>query len=414
MKRGYILLCLFALIIAGCAQSSSQAQGQLPSTATSDLQESTSTAIEPTLVPLFPSQNSLLVRGHLVPTASIELSFATKGRVDKVLVQNGTSVKEGDVLARLEDQESLDSKVSAAQLDLVSSQQSYDDLQASLPEAQVTALEDLNTAEETLRQIQTQVGNVSNPASPSNGQIEIARANVAIAQKALDKASSDYRPFANKPEDNLTRAALLQKYVSAQDRFNRVLADLNSLLGGNTTSQASDQAQSQLQVAQARVDEALAKYNLLLQGPDPKEVEAAQARLDAAKTALTAAQAELKKLDLHAPMDGTVVNLNLAPGEYISEGESVLNLVDFSKWYVDTDNLVENQVVKISTGQTVTIIPDSLPDLKMKGVVESISSTSQEDGGKVIYTAHILVGKVDPRLRWGMNVQVNFGNPGKQ
>jgi multidrug resistance efflux pump len=331
--------------------------------------------------------------------------------VAEVLVQEGASVKAGDIIARLMDQEELDAKVADAKLDLVFARQNYDDLQAGLPEAQTSALEDLSTAQETLRQIEAQVGSLSNPAPPSDNQIQIARANVAIAQKALDKASNEYRPFANKPEDNITRATLLQKLASAQDRYNRALVRLNSLLGMGTPGEEVNQAQSQLTIAQARVDEAQAKYDLLLQGPDPKDVEAANARIEAAETALTAAQAALKRLELRAPMDGTIVNLDLAPGQYVSEGQVVSTVVDLSRWYIETDTLVENQVVKISTGQGVSVVPDSLPDVQMNGVVETISSMYQEKQGKILYTARIRLDKIDPRLRWGMKTEASFISP---
>jgi multidrug resistance efflux pump len=398
MKKGVVLICLFGLILAACGGAPPQVDSIEP------LQE-------PTPLPIITNDDSILVQGHLVPAGALQLTFATKGQVGEVLVQEGMNVKAGDVIARLANQEQLNADVADAEMDLLFARQNYDDLQANLPQEQTTALEDLYVAQEALRQVQARVGSLSGPAVVPANQIEIARANVAIAKKALDKASNEYRPFANKPEDNLTRATLLQKLAGAQDRYNRAVARLNSLMGITVPGEEIDLAQNELTIAEARVAEAQAKYDLLLQGPDPKALLAADARIKAAETALAAAQAALRDLDLVAPVDGTVVNLNLTNGQYISEGEAVLMLVDFSKWYIETDTLVEGQVVDIAPGMTVAIVPDSLPNLKLSGVVETISSTFEEKAGKVTYTARIRIDDVDPRLRWGMKALASFESP---
>jgi hypothetical protein len=56
----------------------------------------------------------------------------------------------------------------------------------------------------------------------------------------------------------------------------------------------------------------------------------------------------------------------------------------------------------------VTVTPDALPDLKLNGVVESISQLYEQKFGDITYTAKILMKDTDPRLRWGMTVSVQF------
>jgi len=59
-------------------------------------------------------------------------------------------------------------------------------------------------------------------------------------------------------------------------------------------------------------------------------------------------------------------------------------------------------------GQTVSVIPDALPDLEIKGTVDKISDVFEEKRGDVTYTTRILLDSVDPRLRWGMTVVITF------
>jgi hypothetical protein len=54
------------------------------------------------------------------------------------------------------------------------------------------------------------------------------------------------------------------------------------------------------------------------------------------------------------------------------------------------------------------MIPDALPDVTLKGTVESISQSFKQQGGDIIYTVRIKLDKVDERVRWGMTVEVTF------
>jgi len=49
-----------------------------------------------------------------------------------------------------------------------------------------------------------------------------------------------------------------------------------------------------------------------------------------------------------------------------------------------------------------------LSDVTMTGVITEISQSSFTQGGDVIYTVRIQADKVDPRLKWGMTVEVTF------
>jgi len=51
---------------------------------------------------------------------------------------------------------------------------------------------------------------------------------------------------------------------------------------------------------------------------------------------------------------------------------------------------------------------DALPDVELKGEVESISSVAQVKSGDVVYPVKIKLLENDPRLRWGMTAAVTF------
>ena len=62
----------------------------------------------------------------------------------------------------------------------------------------------------------------------------------------------------------------------------------------------------------------------------------------------------------------------------------------------------------IKVGQTVAVKFDALPDVTLKGEVESISSVSQVKSGDVVYPVKVKLLESDPRLRWGMTAAVSF------
>jgi multidrug resistance efflux pump len=83
-------------------------------------------------------------------------------------------------------------------------------------------------------------------------------------------------------------------------------------------------------------------------------------------------------------------------------------LADARQWYVRTSDLTELEVVDISVGQEVEVVPDALPGLKLKGIVEEISNTSTTKSGDILYEVKIRLEDVDPQLRWGMTVETTF------
>jgi len=75
---------------------------------------------------------------------------------------------------------------------------------------------------------------------------------------------------------------------------------------------------------------------------------------------------------------------------------------------VETSDVTELEVVNVQEGQKISFTADALPDVTMNGVVTEISQSSYTQNGDVIYTVKIDADKVDPRVRWGMTVEVVF------
>jgi len=203
------------------------------------------------------------------------------------------------------------------------------------------------------------------------------------------------------------RARLQIAQAAAQKAYDDAVRRYNGLTG-TANEFDRNQAATEFEIASNQLKIAEDRYQLLLNGPDPDDLASAQARIDTALAQLTAAQANLANLELVAPFDGQIVELDLIPGQFVSPGEPVLLLADFSKWYVETDNLTENEVVEVALGQKVSVVPDALPDLEFAGEVVSIADIYEEKQGDTTYQVKLAIDQVDPLLRWGMRVIIRF------
>jgi multidrug resistance efflux pump len=229
-------------------------------------------------------------------------------------------------------------------------------------------------------------------------------------------------------------AAVYQARVSqqaAEDAYKRVL-DRNLL--GPTEEQARlvvETAKRTTEAAELRLKQLKSGMSYQATGA---EIAAAQARLDAAQTrlaqltaeangqpnptyaaaiqqaeaALQSARTAVADAELRAPIAGTIAQLSLKAGETAESGTLVAVLADFSNWLVETTDLTEIKVPNVKEGQSVVVTIDALPELELKGAVDSIGALYQTSSGDIVYPVKIKLIDTDPRLRWGMTALVEF------
>lgn len=280
-----------------------------------------------------PQEETLIAEGKLLPVKSLDLSFNVAGEVAEILVEDGESVRRGQVLAALVESPEVLASVARAQQDVLLAQQALDDYLASA---------DLNLSQGRLEVIN------------ARGRFNTAKDNYTSSKSAEYEARRD------------EAAAVLK---TAEDNL-LLLEENNGLL--------------------------------------PAEVDALQAKLQAAQAAQTSAQSAVEALKLKASLPGTVVDIQVIPGQKVSSGELIMSLADFSQWMIRTDSLTETEVVNISLDQKVEVILDALPDVVLAGHVANINERYEEKRGDVTYSVTILLDQSDPLMRWGMTAAVYF------
>jgi multidrug resistance efflux pump len=220
-----------------------------------------------------------------------------------------------------------------------------------------------------------------------------AQQELLIAQQAIDTINTQADLRLAQAELALLDAQKAQE--SAQHRY-----DANS----------TEENKAELDIANANLKLAEDTQTKIIanKGIDPDLMAAAEAQFVSAQASVANAQAALDALTLKANMDGTVIDLDLQPGQQVNAGIPILTLADVTTWVVKTEDLTEMDVTSISVGEKVEVVLDALPDVKLEGEVTNINKRYIEQRGDITYTVTILLTKTDPNMRWGMTGAVKF------
>ncbi|MFN8388279.1 MAG: efflux RND transporter periplasmic adaptor subunit [Anaerolineales bacterium] len=344
--------------------------------------------------------DSVIAEGRLEPVHAANLSFQARGIVESVNVKIGDSVKRGDELARLSNASIAEAQFRAANLELVGAEQALDSLNrngsanlAATWTAYMNAQEARAKAERDWEAL-----NVDS----IEDRIEDAKAEVEDRDADLQDAKDEFDKYKDLDKDNSKRVTAEDALETAQEDYNESLRKLDEITRERDTVRAA------LDAALAAEAEAKYQYETSAGGVNEDQLALATSRLNNAEAQVAAAQANLSNYVLTAPFDGVVAEVAVKAGEQVSPENRIVSVADTSAWVIETTDVTELEVVKLAVGQNVTFTADALLGVTMNGVVTEISQSSVLQGGDVIYTVRIVAHNVDPRVKWGMTVQVVF------
>lgn len=227
-----------------------------------------------------------------------------------------------------------------------------------------------------------------------------AQASLDLANANLDKVKAGPLPddvALAKSKLDLARAAVAQ----TQAAYDRIGGTSNPHIAMTQESLALQQATQTFQGA-------LATYNLTVNHPTPAELKTAQAQVAQASAARDIASEQLKSAKLIAPFAGTIITLDIKAGEFATQGAAILRLADTSAWQIETTDLTELNVAKVSEGTPVTMTFDAIPDLELAGKVAKIRPFGESKQGDIVYTVIITPDNQDSRLRWNMTAKASI------
>jgi multidrug efflux pump subunit AcrA (membrane-fusion protein) len=385
--------------------------------------------------------------GQVIPASEVNLGFDEAGTLSELLVKVGDQVAAGDVLARLETNQTEDEIAFAqaeAELNVLTAQQALDDIYDSVQINSAQALLDVEVAEQALEdvlnndlvlaqalQAVAEAEEVVNQAertfnavrsTADQSTIDAAYAELVLAEKNLRDQEAKFDDYANKPDEDLGKASAQLKLTAVQAAYDNALRYYNAVTGTGSEleleSSSADLAAAQAKLAEAqreyeRIKDgptagevalaeanlalAQAKYETLKDGVDPAEVALAEANLANAEAKLQVAREDQAVIDLIASMDGTVMSIDTSVGEAVGTNPIIV-MADLHHPVLEV-YLDEADLDKVAVGFEVEVIFDSLPENTYTGQVIEVSPSLE------------MVSNVDAVLAWVQLDPDSFSKP---
>jgi multidrug efflux pump subunit AcrA (membrane-fusion protein) len=406
------------------------------------------------------------VTGELVPEVWTSLSSKMGGEVVEVLVTPGDLVSAEASLVRL-DTADLELSLEVARQEVAAQQGVLDQLLAGATE-EVVARADRENAQQVaqaeivlqVKRQQLEQAQAKDPATDVAAaqariqglELQIAQTQaqdpapeVTIAQVGMERATialndtqDEYNKALDRPwEDQAIRDTWAKRleqaqldYRSAQATLKRAfdaqrahgigLSALEAQLGEAQAmlAQAVDAQRAysvtldilnlEVEAAQAQLQYLRAWDNPYRDPPTQEQVDQARARLEQAQWNVAQVEQQIVDAETRAPFAGTVGQVEVKVGERVSPGQPLLALGDLDTLRVETTDLDEIDVVRVSVDQRVSVTFDALPDRVFQGRVRRISPMADSGSGGVHYTTIVDLEELDPILRWGMTAFVDI------
>ena len=259
-----------------------------------------------------------------------------------------------------------------------------------------------------------------------NAQLRQNEANLAEAQAQLkDLRQGAGRPQLAQAEANLE--AVKAQLVEAEAQLRLVEGDLvrdrNLYSQGAISERELDNSQNSVDSAlanvsqlRARIDEAQQRLKDLEDDPDPEDITQAMARVERAQGQIEAIETRIDNTIIRAPFSGVVTQKFATEGAFVtpttsaSEAASATSsaIVAIANGLEVVAEVPEADLSQIQVGQAAEIVSTAYPESIFAGEVRLIAPEAIERQNVTIFQVRIQLENGLEQLRSNMNVDVAF------
>ena len=297
--------------------------------------------------------------GQIAPLQESVMSTPQSGTVTRVLVNEGDSVSQGQLLATL-DISQLQAQLAANQATV---QQSQARLQGSAVQAPISAQQ------------------YSSAVSQAQQNLLSAQNRVQTAQAALSNAK-----LVNESNAQLMSQGYVSQTAAEQARSSYVSA-VQEL---NNARQAIGPAQAALRTAQTNTGQT---------NVDQATIAQNRASLAQARANVQLLQTQIAQSSIYAAFAGVVTQRLLDPGAFAGPNAGIVRVSQISTVYVNA-NVPDENLRYVRPGTSVTFTSASLPGRTFNGTVFTVNATPTN--GTLSYRARLKQPNPDDTLRGGM------------
>lgn len=363
-------------------------------------------------------RSMLSYSGNIQPKGQVNLVPKSSGRIEKIMVDVGDSVKAGDPVAQME---SASARVAVQQ-----AQAALSSAQARLATIRAGARpDDIAVSGAAVRAAQARIDQLM----PADSDIAAAQATLAAAQTQYTKAQNDLAKLSGADPDAVRQAELdvernkaslwsaqanrdgtcgrrgvaeftctstEAQVMAAEVALRQSQAKLETVMAGPKQEDVAN-AQKSVESARAALESAKVKLDQLVAGPKSADLAAAQASLDqalsqlelkknpytdqdvkSAQASVDQAQASLDSAKLNladttilAPFDGVIASRNLSEGALASAQSAIASLISSDVEMVV--NVEESRIGIINVGLPIALTVSAFPGVEFPGKVTSVA-----------------------------------------
>jgi len=357
--------------------------------------------------------NRILLSGNLELT-QVDISFKMAGRLVERTVDEGTWVKKGQLIARL-DPLQLKEQTKRDKAGVMSAQSNYQQLQTSIAYQRATLESDIAARRAELSQATAQLEALLTGSRQQD--IQQTAAAVSDAKAQLQLAEQDF------------------------ERYQRLFKN------EDISKQQFDQARTKVESAQAMLRQAEERYSLMKEGPRKEDIAGQRAMVARAEAAVKTAEAnrlellrkeqellqrkaaieqsqaqvgisesQLADTEVYTPIDGVVLVKSAEVGEVLGAGTTIVTIGDLEHpWLRGYIN--ETDLGRVKLGQKVKLTTDSYQGKAYWGAVSFIASEAEftpkqiqtkEERVKLVYRIKIDVDNSSHELKNNMPVDAEI------
>ncbi len=356
-------------------------------------------------VPVVSSDVTLRISasGKVVPIQSVNLSPKNSGVLAQLLVEQGDSVEQGQIIARMDDS-NLQAQLSKARANLAQ-------VRAQLAEARAgTRSEEIAQSRARLNQARAQLnqartGNRPEEIAQAQAQVEAARARVNLTSSRVQR-NRNLASFGAISQDTLDEVIADDR--SAKANLLEVQRRLIDLKNGSRTEEIDQK--------KAAVTEAEQALLQLQNGSRPEQIDQFEASVAAAQSELKAVQVQLDDTIIRAPFSGIVTQKYATVGAFVTPTTSASNtasatsssIVAVSRGLEVLAQVPEVDIGQVKQGRIVEIVADAYPNQVFKGKVRLISPEAVVEQNVTSFQVRIALTTGQEQLKSGMNVDLTI------
>jgi HlyD family secretion protein len=357
--------------------------------------------------------NRIRLSGNIELT-QMDVSFKVSGKLVERTVTEGDSVKKGQLIARIDDLQTLRQR-NVQQAGVQSAQMQVAQASTGIAWQRATLEGDIALRRAEVQQAQAVLDQLLAGSRPQ--EIQQAEAAVSDARTQHEQARLDWeRAQTLFKNDDISTAQRDQ----AQSRFNSTAAILNqaqqrlAIVREGPRKQEIEVARAQLARAQAALK--ISEANRMETTRREEELRGRQSEFERARQQLGVTEAQLQDTSVYSPADGIVLVKSAELGEVLAAGTTVVTIGDLDHPWV-RGYVRETELGRVKLGQKVRITTDSYPGKEYWGRISFIASEAEftpkqiqtkDERVKLMYRIKIEVDNQHRELKSNMPVDAEI------